>query len=155
MSLLSERAFTVHAQASPPDAKRSHRSARLGWVTFWVTQKSHRAKTLIAERFTVEVRFLSRAFLSNTYITFLTYFIDDGFALQKRDFALKTSESHKAILRTLAERGVLVGPQAEASGRAPQGLERGFSVTLIQREQTSKCQRRAQHCRITSSPSPA
>src|ERR1700730_17000537 len=33
------RWFTVHAQASPPDTKRSHRSARLGWVTFWVTQK--------------------------------------------------------------------------------------------------------------------
>src|SRR6267143_5488915 len=71
MSLLSERAFTVHAQASPPDAKRSHRSARLGWVTFWVTQKSHRAKTLIAERFTVGVRVLSRAFLSYSYSTFL------------------------------------------------------------------------------------
>jgi hypothetical protein len=39
MSLFSERAITVHAQASPPDAKRSHRSARLRWVTFWVTQK--------------------------------------------------------------------------------------------------------------------
>jgi hypothetical protein len=32
-------AITVHAQASPPDAKRSHSSARLAWVTFWVTQK--------------------------------------------------------------------------------------------------------------------
>jgi hypothetical protein len=54
MSLLSERAITVHAQASPTDAKRSHPSARLGWVTFWVTQKSHRAKTLNGERFTAE-----------------------------------------------------------------------------------------------------
>src|SRR6266403_4313366 len=40
-------------------------------------------------------------------------------------------------------------------GRAPQGVERGFSVTRIQRGQPSKCQRRAQRCRITSNPSPA
>jgi len=31
--------MTVHAQASPTDAKWSHPSARLGWVTLWVTQK--------------------------------------------------------------------------------------------------------------------
>jgi hypothetical protein len=29
----------VGAHARPTDTKRSHRSARLGWVTFWVTQK--------------------------------------------------------------------------------------------------------------------
>src|ERR1700681_774189 len=53
-----ERVITVPAHARPTDTKRSHRSARSRWVTFWVTQKSHRAKTLIAERFTVRVRFL-------------------------------------------------------------------------------------------------
>src|SRR5207244_4945302 len=58
MSLLSERAITVPAHACPTDTKRSHRSARSRWVTFWVTQKSHRAKTLSAERVTVRVRFL-------------------------------------------------------------------------------------------------
>ena len=31
--------ITVHAHARPTDTKRSHRSARLAWVTFWVTQK--------------------------------------------------------------------------------------------------------------------
>src|ERR1035438_3870579 len=61
MSLLSKRVITLPAHASPTDAKRSHPSAPLAWVTFWVTQKPHRAKTLIAEGFTVEVRVLSRA----------------------------------------------------------------------------------------------
>src|SRR5882762_11308697 len=59
------------AHASPTDAKRSHHSARWRWVTFWVTRKSHRVKTLITQRFTVGVRVLSRAYLSNTYNTFL------------------------------------------------------------------------------------
>jgi hypothetical protein len=47
------------AHASPTDAKRSHHGARLRWVTFWVTQKSHRAKALIAAEFASEVRILS------------------------------------------------------------------------------------------------
>ena len=55
---------TLPAHASPTDAKRSHHSARLRWVTFWVTQKSHRVKAMIAEGFAVEVRVLSRAFLT-------------------------------------------------------------------------------------------
>jgi hypothetical protein len=33
-------------QSSPTDAKRSPASAPAAWVTFWVTQKSHRAKIL-------------------------------------------------------------------------------------------------------------
>jgi hypothetical protein len=55
MSLLSERVITRPAHASPTDAKRAHHSARLGWVTFWVSQNSHRVKALIAEGFNVEV----------------------------------------------------------------------------------------------------
>jgi len=30
------------AHASPTDTKRSHPSARLGWVTFWVTSRPSR-----------------------------------------------------------------------------------------------------------------
>jgi hypothetical protein len=32
------------------------------WVTFWVTQTSHRAKALMAEEFNAEVRALSPAY---------------------------------------------------------------------------------------------
>jgi hypothetical protein len=56
MSLLSERAITVHAHARPTDTKRSRRSARLAWVTFWVTQASHRTNRLILRELSGEVR---------------------------------------------------------------------------------------------------
>ena len=62
----------VPAHARPTDTKRSHRSARLAWVTFWVTQKSHRVKTLIAEEFTVEVRSLSGT-IQNSLFRSITY----------------------------------------------------------------------------------
>ena len=39
--------------------------------------------------------------------------------------------------------------------RSVRGSRTSFGVTSIQRGQTSKCLRRAQRCRITSSPSPA
>jgi len=63
--------------ASPTDAKRSHRSARLAWVTFWVTQKSHRAKTLITKGFKVEVRVLP-----GTRLIFFMFF--KGFQVRDR-----------------------------------------------------------------------
>jgi hypothetical protein len=34
-----KRVITVPAHTRPTDTKRSHRSALLGWVTFWVTRK--------------------------------------------------------------------------------------------------------------------
>jgi hypothetical protein len=52
------------AHAAPTDAKRSRRSARLAWVTFWVTQEFHRTNRLILREFIGEVRVLSRAFLT-------------------------------------------------------------------------------------------
>jgi hypothetical protein len=53
---------TEHYQRIPRGTSGYRTSAYDGWVTLWVTQKSHRAKSLIAEGFTVEVRVLSRAF---------------------------------------------------------------------------------------------
>src|SRR2546421_727495 len=102
MSLLSERAFTVHAHASPTDAKRSHPSAPLAWVG----------------RFTAEVRCLSRAFLSNSYRTFLRYLIGGGFALQERDFALGTSESNRFYALSPSEVCYLASSSSSATNRA-------------------------------------
>jgi len=75
MSLLSEWAITVHAHARPIDTKRSRRSARLAWVTFWVTQESHRTNRLILREFIGEVRVLSPPFTSTTYNTVLMSFL--------------------------------------------------------------------------------
>jgi hypothetical protein len=52
------------AQVSPTNINQAHPSAPLAWVTFWVTQESHRTNRLILREFTAEVRGLSRAFLT-------------------------------------------------------------------------------------------
>src|ERR1700730_12936012 len=85
------------------------RQHTIRWVTFLGNSEVSSEQTLDSAKLSTAVAVLSRAFLSNTDNTFLKHFIGDGFALQERDFALKTSKSHKAILRTLAERGVLLG----------------------------------------------